>query len=111
METDVATVRGWLDQGSDDQGVPIFLVDCREPEEFQTCSLPGAQLVPLSTWPPTPEVQSAIQGKRVVVYCHHGGRSLRAARWFQHNGFPDALSMAGGIDLWSQVIDPSVPRY
>jgi rhodanese-related sulfurtransferase len=75
------------------------------------CSIPGAQLVPLSTWPPEPGIVSDMQGKRLVVYCHHGARSLRAARWFQQNGFPDALSMAGGIDLWSRVIDPTVPRY
>jgi rhodanese-related sulfurtransferase len=111
METDVATVSGWLNHGSDDRGVPVFLLDCRETEEFQICSLPGARLVPLSTWPPEPGIGSDMLGKRVVVYCHHGGRSLRAARWMQQNGFPDALSMAGGIDLWSRVIDATLPRY
>jgi rhodanese-related sulfurtransferase len=46
-----------------------------------------------------------------VVHCHHGGRSLRVAHWLREQGFANAQSMAGGIDRWSQEIDPSVPRY
>jgi rhodanese-related sulfurtransferase len=48
---------------------------------------------------------------RIVVHCHHGGRSLRVATWLRQQGFPQAQSMAGGIDQWSQEIDPTVPRY
>ncbi len=48
---------------------------------------------------------------QLVVHCHHGGRSLKVARWLRENGFAQAQSMAGGIDQWSQEIDPSVPRY
>ena len=47
----------------------------------------------------------------IVIHCHHGGRSLRVARWLRENGFQHAQSMAGGIDEWSQEIDSSVPRY
>jgi rhodanese-related sulfurtransferase len=111
MEVDVATVKGWIDRGTDDRGVSVFLLDCRESDEYQTANIQPATLVPLSQWPPAPEVINAMQGSQVVVYCHHGGRSLRAAAWLRQNGFPDALSMAGGIDLWSRVVDPSVPRY
>lgn len=111
MEVDVATVQSWIQSGTDDQGLPIYLLDCRETDEYNLASIIHSHLVPLSVWPPEPEVISGMQGKHVVVYCHHGGRSLRAAHWLRQNGFPDALSMAGGIDLWSRVIDPSVPRY
>ncbi|MBU6236876.1 MAG: rhodanese [Planctomycetes bacterium] len=111
MEVDVATVKSWIDRGSDDRGVPVFLLDCRETDEYQTANIQPSHLAPLSQWPPAPDIIEAMHGNQVVVYCHHGGRSLRAASWLRQNGFPDALSMAGGIDLWSRVVDPSVPRY
>ena len=53
----------------------------------------------------------AHRGHEVIVYCHHGVRSLRVALWMREQGFARAVSMAGGIDAWSQQIDPSVPRY
>ncbi len=49
--------------------------------------------------------------KPLVVHCHHGGRSLRVANWLRTQGFPQAQSLAGGIDQWSLEIDPTVPRY
>ena len=111
MEIDVATVQSWIHSGTDEQGVPVFLLDCRESDEYNIAKIEGSQLVPLSLWPPDPSVIEAMHGKRVVVYCHHGGRSLRVTHWMRQNGFPDTLSMAGGIDLWSRLIDPSIPRY
>lgn len=111
MEVDVSTVKRWLDRGLDDSGVPVCLVDCREPAEYQTASIHGATLVPMSQWPPSQELIDSWQGKHMVVHCHHGGRSLRVANWFRQNGFPDALSMAGGIDQWSLEIDPRIPQY
>ena len=50
-------------------------------------------------------------GQRVATLCHHGRRSLRASLALREVGFPDALSIAGGIDLWSRDIDSAVPRY
>jgi rhodanese-related sulfurtransferase len=47
----------------------------------------------------------------IVVLCHVGGRSLRVARWLREQGFLQAQSMAGGIEQWSEEIDPTVPRY
>jgi rhodanese-related sulfurtransferase len=111
MEIDVVCVKRWLEQGVDDSGTPVALLDCRETDEYETASIAGSCLAPLSQWPPDPGLIDEMQGKQVVVFCHHGGRSLRVAHWFRQNGFPNALSMAGGIDLWSQIIDPSVPRY
>lgn len=93
---------------------PPLLVDCRRTEEWQVCRIPGALLVPLH------EMEARIDEIRdeagphkrtVVVHCHHGSRSLRAAAMLRALGFEGALSLAGGIDLWSIDIDPSVPRY
>jgi rhodanese-related sulfurtransferase len=47
----------------------------------------------------------------VVVYCHVGGRSAQAAVWMKANGWPRVRSLAGGIDAWSEQVDPEVPRY
>jgi rhodanese-related sulfurtransferase len=48
---------------------------------------------------------------RIVVHCHHGGRSLRVANWLRGQGFANAQSLAGGIDAWAAEIDPTLPRY
>ena len=47
----------------------------------------------------------------VVVYCHHGVRSMSGAALLAHAGFPNVASLAGGIDLWAQTVDPNMPRY
>ena len=47
----------------------------------------------------------------IAVLCHHGARSLSVANWLRQQGFEKAQSVAGGIDAWSQSIDPRVPRY
>lgn len=93
------------------RGENFLLLDCREADEYQTAHIEGAVLLPMS------EIQERLgelegkQQQRIVVHCHHGGRSLRVARWLQGQGFTQVQSMAGGIDDWSVRIDPSVPRY
>jgi rhodanese-related sulfurtransferase len=94
------------DPASDD---PILL-DVREPWEFQAASLPDSLLMPLG------DVTSRAHAEldpdaHIVVLCHHGQRSLSVAMWLRGQGFERAQSLAGGIDGWSRVIDPSVPRY
>jgi len=89
----------------------VLLLDCRQPEEYATAKIAGATLIPMGELPGRlAELEEHRQG-RVIVHCHHGGRSLRVAHWLREQGFPQAQSMAGGIDQWSQEIDPSVPRY
>lgn len=87
---------------------PPLLLDVREPEEVEVARI-GGKVLPLR------ELQSRVSeipsGAKVVVLCHHGVRSLAAARWLRANGFPDAQSVAGGIDRWSREVDPGVPRY
>ncbi|MCU0720390.1 MAG: rhodanese-like domain-containing protein [Pirellula sp.] len=111
MEIDVKTVSGWLQSGADSTGNKFALVDCREQSEWDIARIEGAVLMPMSNWPPPEEQMQHLSGKTVVVHCHHGGRSLRVANWFRSNGHPEALSMAGGIDEWSRLIDPTVPTY
>jgi rhodanese-related sulfurtransferase len=85
------------------------LIDCREPDEWALCRIEGATLIPLSQF--AERALPALSPDRpVVVYCHHGMRSLRATQWLRHKGV-NAWSLAGGIDAWSEVIDEDVPRY
>jgi rhodanese-related sulfurtransferase len=92
-----------------------LLVDCRTPEEHATAKIAGSLLIPLAELEQRfEEIQEALEDapdRPVVVYCHHGMRSLRATTFLQAKGIPQALSLAGGIDLWSQVMDPGIPRY
>ena len=87
-----------------------MLLDVREPWEFQMASLPGSLPMPMG------DVTSRAHAEldpdaHIVVLCHHGQRSLSVAMWLRGQGFERAQSLAGGIDAWSRVIDPSVPRY
>ncbi len=94
-----------------DAGEPVLLLDVRQPEEHAVCRLPGSQLIPLGELPVRAGEIDAPAGATVVVYCHHGVRSLRGAMFLQQLGFDKVASMAGGIDAWSLQVDPAVPRY
>jgi len=91
------------------RGERVFLLDVRQEWEHQLARLPDHALIPL---PELPGRLAELQADApVVCYCHHGVRSLSAAAILRHAGFEGAVSLAGGIDLWSRLIDPSVPRY
>ena len=92
-----------------DSGQPVLLLDVRQPEEHAFCALPGSVLIPLGELAArVEEVQP--EGATVVVYCHHGVRSLSGAAILARAGVA-AFSLAGGIDRWSLAVDPAVPRY
>lgn len=92
-------------------GSPILLLDVRQPEEHAFCHLPGSVLIPLSDLPTRYEELEVPEGALVVVYCHHGVRSLRGAGFLEHVGITNVASMAGGIEEWSLKVDAGVPRY
>ena len=91
-------------------GQPVHLVDVRQPWEHEQAAFPGSQLVPLGELAARVGEIEPPEGARVVVYCHHGVRSLSGAAILEGAGIP-AASLAGGIDRWSTEIDPAVPRY
>jgi sulfur-carrier protein adenylyltransferase/sulfurtransferase len=87
---------------------PPVLLDVREPMEFQINRLPGAVLVPLGE---LPENLGEIDGTRdIVVYCHHGIRSVRAVEFLRGAGFR-ARNLKGGITAWIDRVDPTMLRY
>jgi len=103
----VRELKALLDAGAP----PVELVDVRQPWEHEVCALPSSRLVPLDQLAArVDEARPSVEGALVVVYCHHGVRSLHAAALLERVGVP-AVSLAGGIDAWSRLVDPSVPTY
>jgi adenylyltransferase/sulfurtransferase len=87
----------------------FILIDVREPNEYQINQIPGAKLIPLGSLPErVDEINSA---EEIVVHCHFGGRSAKAVELLQKVGFKRVKNLVGGIDAWSQEIDPACPRY
>jgi rhodanese-related sulfurtransferase len=87
-----------------------LLLDVREPWEFQTASIPGSLLMPMGDVPSRAH-QELDPDQPIVVLCHHGARSLSVTMWLRDQGFEHVQSLAGGIDHWSCVVDPTIPRY
>jgi len=106
LETDCRTVQSRLEAEED-----LLLLDCRERDEYEIAHVSGALLLPMSELPDRHDELDSHRCRDVIVYCHHGIRSLQVVHWMRQHGFPRAQSMAGGIDQWSREIDPSVPRY
>lgn len=93
-----------------DQQQPTYLVDVRQPWEHETAALPGDVLLPLDQLAENLDELHPPEGALVVAYCHHGIRSLNAVAMLAEAGIA-AVSLAGGIDMWSLQIDPKIPRY
>ena len=94
-----------------ERGADLRVIDVRDPDEYALCRLPGAELIPLSTLPGAATEKLADKDATLVVYCHHGMRSLRAVNILREKGYTGAVSMAGGIEQWAVEIDPTVARY
>ena len=91
------------------RGEKLFFVDVREKWEYDTSHIEGSELIPLREIPLNLARLEAAD--EIVLFCHHGMRSLDATAWLRSQGVEGARSMAGGIDRWSAEIDPSIPRY
>ncbi len=93
-----------------DVGDPIVLVDVREPWEANIASIPGSLHVPLSELEYRAE-EDLDPLDEIVLYCHHGIRSMDAAMVLWDLGYEQVKSLAGGVDRWAVQVDPSLPRY
>jgi rhodanese-related sulfurtransferase len=93
-------------------GAAVALIDVREEREHDLCSLDPAELIPMGQVAQRlGDIEALAEDKLVVVFCHHGMRSLNAVSWLRRQGVNNCQSMSGGIDAWSRTIDPSVPTY
>lgn len=89
---------------------PFTLLDVREPWEHAIAHIEGAKLMPMGDVPSRAHQELDPDG-HIVVYCHHGVRSLSVTSWLRQQGFDNAQSMSGGIDDWSRRVDTKVPTY
>jgi rhodanese-related sulfurtransferase len=93
-----------------DSGEALNLIDVREPEEHRICRIDSATLIPMRQISEQLEHLEEATAP-LVLFCHHGVRSLNVVAWLREQGLTDCQSMAGGIDAWSRDVDPGVPRY
>src|ERR1700759_3908339 len=89
-------------------GKEPFLLDVREPHEYQICNL-GGHLIPLNDLPK--RVNELDSSREIVVHCKMGGRSAKAVAFLQQAGFSKVHNLAGGITAWSDRVDPKMPKY
>jgi adenylyltransferase/sulfurtransferase len=91
-----------------DKGDDLFVLDVREPHEYQICNL-GGHLIPLNDLPK--RMSELDSSREIVVHCKMGGRSAKAVDFLKQSGFTRVHNLAGGITAWAERIDPKVPKY
>ncbi len=98
-------------KGMLDRGDAIFLVDVREPNEYEIVSIPGATLIPKGEFLSGAALERLPQDKRVVLHCKTGVRSADCLAVVKNAGFSDAVHVGGGVLAWVSQVDPSLPSY
>ncbi len=91
-----------------DAGEDLFVLDVREPHEYQICNLNG-YLIPLGDLPK--RVNELDSSREIIAHCRSGVRSAKAVDFLRQAGFRKVKNLAGGILAWSDKVDPSVPKY
>ncbi len=99
-------LKQWIDEQEN-----IFLVDVREPAEYEIVSIPGATLIPKGEFLNGSALEKMPQDKRIVLYCKSGARSAEALAVVKGAGFADAVHVGGGVVGWVNQVDPSLPSY
>lgn len=92
-----------------DKGDAVVLLDVREPEEVEIVQLPGAVHIPMGDI--AGRVHELDPDKEIIVYCHHGIRSMRVAMFLAQRDFTQVKNLAGGIDAWALDVAPGMARY
>lgn len=85
------------------------VLDIREQIEVETCAIEGSQWIPMQSIPQ--HIDALSRGSPLIVQCRHGVRSAMVTEFLRNNGFENAWNLAGGIDAWSRLIEPDMPRY
>jgi len=88
---------------------PFELIDVRETFEYEIARIDGARLIPLGEI--AERADELPRNRPIVIHCHSGRRSAEAVRLLQQRGFGNIYNLEGGIDAWSDQIDPGVPKY
>jgi adenylyltransferase/sulfurtransferase len=95
-----------------DRRDPLWILDVREPREFEICRIPGSTLIPLGELPKRlSEIPQGKDAPDIVVHCKMGGRSAKAVALLRDSGITNARNLTGGILAWIDRVDPSLPKY
>ena len=86
-----------------------FLLDVRDPWEFDICRLAGSVNIPMNEI--TERVAELDPDTRTIVICHFGMRSLEVGNYLESSGFKDIVNLEGGLDAWAERVDQDMPRY
>ena len=86
-----------------------FILDVREPQEYQICNIPGSTLIPLGELPA--RLQELEGRGEMIVHCKSGARSAKAVKLLREAGFAQARNLRGGILRWIDAVDPTLPKY
>ena len=92
-----------------EKGHDIWLIDVCEEWEHSLASISGSEHIPLNEL--ADRIQEIMFEEEIVIYCHQGERAFRGAEILLESGFKKVYHLTGGIDAWSQVVDPRVARY
>jgi adenylyltransferase/sulfurtransferase len=92
-----------------DRNDRVFILDVRNPEEFQICRIPGSTLLPLPELPQ--RFKELNPDQEMVIHCKSGMRSLKATNFLRQQGFNKVKNLKGGILAWATTIDPKMPKY
>jgi len=87
----------------------VLLIDVREPDEVAICHIGESRHIPMRQIPEN--LGTLPTDRHLLIYCHHGGRSMRVTEFLRAKGFSGATNVAGGIDAWAEKIDPDMRRY
>ncbi|HWU83938.1 MAG TPA: rhodanese-like domain-containing protein [Rhodocyclaceae bacterium] len=96
----------WL---RDETRAKPVLLDVREPWEFETCRIDGAQSLPMRSIPQ--RIAELDADAEIVAICHHGMRSMQVAAFLEQNGFARLYNLQGGVAAWAAQVDPAMPTY
>jgi len=89
----------------------IFLIDVREPNEYEIVSIPGSVLIPKGEFLNGSALEQLPQDRRIVLHCKSGARSAECLAVVKNAGFSDAVHVGGGVLAWVSQVDPSLPTY
>lgn len=104
FEMDVVDLKKLLDRNE-----KLFILDVREPHEYQICRIPNSHLIPLGDLPS--RISELNSADFIVAHCKSGMRSAKACDFLRKSGFTKVKNLKGGILAWSDQVDPSVPKY
>ena len=91
------------------QNADVILLDVREDSELEICKIEGASHIPMNKL--LEQSDSLPKDRPIIVFCHHGMRSMHVVRYLESIGFDKVTSMRGGIHAWSNEVDPRIHKY